>query len=167
MKLEEAQQQFIHSWGLLGSSWGINKVMGQIHALLLISAEPLTADEIMDKLQISRGNVSMNIRALLDWGIIYKEYVPGERKDYYKSEKDILELARQVSIERKKREIDPLLKTLRQIQNVESEDKEAAEEFKNVTGDILSFSESVDKGISKFIHSEQNWFFNKLMKLFI
>lgn len=165
MDLKEAQKEFIHSWGQLGSSWGINKVMGQIHALLLISPGALTTDDIMDSLKISRGNANMNLRALMDWGIIFKEYRPGNRKDYYKSEKDILELARQVSLERRKREISPLLKTLEQIKDVSSEDKESLKEFEKVTDDIRNFSLNVDKGLQKFIHSDRNWFFHKLLKL--
>lgn len=165
MDLKEAQQKFIHSWGTLGSSWGINKVMGQIHALLLLSPEALTTDQIMEALQISRGNANMNIRALIGWGIVRKEYMPGSRKEYFTSEKDILELARQVSIERRKREIEPLLKTLKEVQDVSSKDKKELKEFKKVTKDILSFSTKVDKGLLRFIHSEGNWFFRRLMKL--
>lgn len=165
MDLKEAQQQFIHSWGTLGTSWGINKVMGQIHALLLISPDALTTDDIMETLKISRGNANMNIRALIGWGIVHKVYVPGSRKEYFSSEKDMLELARQVSIERRKREIEPLLKLLNDVQNVESENKIALAEFKKVTKDIQSFSAHVDKGLQKFIYSEKNWFFNRLMKL--
>lgn len=165
MDLKEAQLKFIHSWGTLGTSWGINKVMGQIHALLLIFPEALTTDDIMDILKISRGNANMNIRALIGWGIVHKVYVPGSRKEYFTSEKDILELARQVSIERRKREIEPLLKLLNDVQAVESEDKKALKEFKTMTKDILSFSSSVDKGLQKFIQSEKSWFLNRLMKL--
>lgn len=166
MELQEAKNQFIHSWGMLGSSWGINKVMGQIHALLLIAPQPLTTDEIMEELHISRGNANMNIRALLDWGIIYKVYNPGSRKDHFKSEKDILELARQVTLERQKREIEPVLKMLNQVKTVQATDKMALKEFKKVTSDIEAFTLNLNKMLNKFTRSDQHWFYRKLMKLF-
>jgi len=91
MKFDEAKDKFISTWGSLGSLWGINKAMAQIHALLLISPNPLSVDEIMSELKISRGNTSMNLRQLIDWGIVYKENKPGDRKEYFKSEKDVQE----------------------------------------------------------------------------
>ena len=87
MKYTEAKSDLIQAWGNLGYSWGLNKVMAQIHALLMVSAKPLSADEIMDELKISRGNANMNIRALLEWNIIYRISVPGERKEYSKLKK--------------------------------------------------------------------------------
>ena len=80
MELAEARQKFIHSWGVLGSNWGINKTMAQIHALLLISNEPISTEDIMEELQISRGNTNMNVRTLMDWGIVTKEHKIGEWK---------------------------------------------------------------------------------------
>ena len=106
MNLEEAKIEFVQSWGVLGSSWGINKAMAQIHALLLISPEALSAEEVMDKLQISRGNANMNLRALIDWGIIHKELRIGERKEFFKAEKDIIELARIITAERRKKKLN-------------------------------------------------------------
>ena len=85
MELEEAKAKFIQAWGTLGSSWGINRTMSQIHALLIVSVDPLTTEEIMDQLKISRGNANMNVRALMDWGLITKELVPGERKEYFQA----------------------------------------------------------------------------------
>ena len=73
MNLEEAKNKFIQSWGTLGSQWGINRTMSQIHALLLVSAEPLSAEDVMEQLNISRGNANMNLRALMDWGLVTKE----------------------------------------------------------------------------------------------
>src|ERR1041384_8052223 len=106
MKYTEAKEELIQAWGNLGYSWGLNKTMAQIHALLMISPKPLSTEEIMDDLNISRGNANMNIRALLDWGIISRISIPGERKEYFKSEKDIWTLARQVVRERRKRELE-------------------------------------------------------------
>lgn len=164
MKYEEAKQNFIQAWGTLGSSWGINKAMAQIHALLLINEEPLSAEEVMEQLQMSRGNVNMNIRALIDWGIVQKVSKIGERKEFFVADKDVWELARQVSKERRRREIEPIIKVLEQVQKVEGKSKEV-EEFKAVTKDLKDFSYKVDGVLEKFVKSDQNWFYKLIMKL--
>ena len=82
MKLSEAKQQFISSWGAFGTHWGINRTMAQIHALLLVSADPMTQDDIMEELNISRGNTNMNIRELINWGLVERVILPGERKEF-------------------------------------------------------------------------------------
>jgi len=164
MDLVQAKETFINAWGSLGSSWGINKVMGQIHALLLVSTEPLSTDQIMEELHISRGNVNMNIRALMDWGIAEKVYVKGERKEYFTSKKDIMELARQVTRERRKRELEPILKVLDQVQQLDDDSKEA-KEFKKVTKELTLFSKKADTVLEKFAKSDKNWFFKMILKL--
>ena len=164
MEYQEAKQKFINAWGALGSSWGINRAMAQIHALLIISTEALSAEEIMEELQMSRGNVNMNIRALMDWGIVEKVHKIGERKEFFVAGKDILELARQVSRERRRREVEPIIKVLDQVQGVNGDD-EKVREFKNVTADLRDFSVKVDGVLDKFIHSDKNWFYKFLMKL--
>ena len=102
MEFEEAREKYIHAWGALGSSWGINRTMAQIHALLLVSTEPISTEDIMDELQVSRGNANMNIRTLIDWGLAKKIVKSGERRDFFITEKDIWELGVQVVKERKK-----------------------------------------------------------------
>src|SRR6187551_3759006 len=102
MKLTEAKQQFISSWGAFGTHWGINRTMAQIHALLLISPDPLTQDDIMEELNISRGNTNMNIRELINWGLVERVILPGERKEYFTAEKDIWKVVKQIVKERKK-----------------------------------------------------------------
>ena len=164
MQLDEARQKFIQSWGTLGSAWGINKAMGQIHALLLVSEDPLSTEEVMEELQISRGNANMNIRALMDWGIVEKVLKPGERKEYFSAGKDILELARQVSRERRRREIEPVLRVLNDIQQVAGNSNEV-KEFKKVTKNLGDFTRQVDGALDKFIRSDKNWFFQVLMKM--
>ena len=119
MKLEDAKFKYIQTWGSLATSWGINKTMAQVHALLLVSTKPLSAEDIMEALQISRGNVNMNVRALIDWGIVQKEFVAGERKEFFVADKDIWELFKQITKERKKREIEPVLKVLEDLQQIE------------------------------------------------
>ena len=165
MEYDEAKNKFIQAWGTLGSNWGINKAMAQIHALLLLAIEPLSAEEIMEQLQMSRGNVNMNLRALMDWGIVKKEHRVGERKEYFSTGKDVWELAKQVSRERRRREIEPILNVLEEIQNVTGENKKSVTEFKKVTKDLFDFSMKVDGMIEKFSKSDQTWFYKLLMKL--
>lgn len=164
MDFNEAKQEFIQAWGILGSSWGINKAMGQIHALLMISPEPLTTDEIMETLQISRGNANMNIRALMDWGIVYKIYKRGERKEFFASEKDVHKLARQVAKERRKRELEPIERLFNEIKNVKGKGKEF-EEFKKVTTDLEGFAGDATAVLDRFIETDKKWFLKVLKKL--
>src|SRR5258705_5199156 len=165
MEYNEAKSKFIHAWGTLGSNWGINKAMAQIHALLLLAIEPLSAEEIMEQLQMSRGNVNMNLRALMDWGIVKKEHRVGERKEYFSTGKAVWELAKQASRERRRREIEPMLNVLEEIQNVTGENKKSVTEFKKVTKDLFDFSMKFDGMIEKFSKSDQTWFYKLLMKL--
>lgn len=164
MEYNEAKHRFIQAWGTLGSNWGINKAMAQIHALLLLATEPLTAEEIMEELQMSRGNVNMNLRALMDWGIVRKEHKVGERKEFFTTGKDVWDLAKQVSRERRRREIEPILNILEQVQKVSGDNKKEVAEFKKVTGDLYDFSVKVDGMIEKFTKSDQTWFYKLLMK---
>jgi DNA-binding transcriptional regulator GbsR (MarR family) len=165
MEFSEAKQRFIQAWGTLGSNWGINKAMAQIHALLLLSTEPISTEEIMEELQMSRGNVNMNLRALIDWGIVNREHKVGERKEYFTTGKDVWELAKQVSRERRRREIEPILKVLGEVQDVTGDNKKDVAEFKRVTRDLFDFSIKVDGMIEKFSKSDQTWFYKLLMKL--
>jgi len=165
MEYNEAKQKFIQAWGTLGSNWGINKAMAQIHALLLLATAPLSAEEIMEELRMSRGNVNMNLRALMDWGIVRKEHKVGERKEFFSTGKDVWDLAKQVSRERRRREIEPILNVLEEVQKVSGDNKKDVAEFKKVTGDLFDFSLKVDGMIGKFTTSDQTWFYKLLMKL--
>jgi DNA-binding transcriptional regulator GbsR (MarR family) len=164
MKLQEAREKLIQAWGNLGYSWGLNKVMAQIHALLLVSPQPLSTEEIMKELNISRGNANMNVRALLDWGIVHRVSVPGERKEYFKSEKDVWGLARQVAKERRKRELEPILKVLKEISEAPTENSEEAKEFKKITKELKSFAEKSDGLLDKFINAQESWFWSAILK---
>lgn len=164
MQYNEAKEKFIQAWGTLGSSWGINRAMAQIHALLLVATEPMPAEQIMDELKMSRGNVNMNLRALIDWGIVRKEHKVGERKEYFSTGKDVWQLARQVSKERRRREIEPVLKVLKEIQTVSGDNRKSVAEFKKVTADLYDFSYKIDGMIDKFTKSDQTWFYKLLMK---
>ncbi len=167
MKLEEAKQQFIQSWGVLGTQWGINRTMAQIHALLLVSAEPLSADDIMEQLQISRGNANMNIRELINWELVDKILKPGERKEFFAAEKDIWRVAMLIIQQRKKREFDPLLKTVTDLQDIEATkgDKDV-KAFMDTMQSIERFAQKGDTALNGLIAANENWFTGTLLKLF-
>ena len=165
MKYTEAKEELIQAWGNLGYSWGLNKTMAQIHALLMVSPQPLSTEDIMSELSISRGNANMNIRALLDWGIITRVSVPGERKEYFKSEKDVWALARQVARERRKRELEPIIKVLREVNDVQTDGSDEAKEFKKVVKELKNFAEKSDGLLETFIKAEESWFWNGVLKM--
>jgi DNA-binding transcriptional regulator GbsR (MarR family) len=164
MNLSDAQSQFIQAWGTLGSNWGINRTMSQVHALLLLAVEPLSTDEIMSELQISRGNSNLNVRALIEWGLVSKVLKPGDRKEYFVAEKQISKVAKQIAVERRKRELQPVLQILGQIKQVDDASAEA-EAFETLVAELEDFTERVDRTLDKFIRSDENWFYKQLMGL--
>jgi len=113
-RLREVQDQFIRRWGEMGQTWGINRTMAEIHALLYVTAQPLCTDDVMERLNISRGNASMSLRALCDWGIIRRIHRRGERREYFESLADVWEMFSIIAAERKRREMDPVLETIKQ-----------------------------------------------------
>jgi DNA-binding transcriptional regulator GbsR (MarR family) len=167
MKLNEAKQQFISSWGAFGTHWGINRTMAQIHALLLISPDPLTQDDIMEGLNISRGNTNMNIRELINWGLVDRVILSGERKEFFTAEKDIWKVVRQIVKERKKRELDPMLKLLDQLEDVEGDKRDKhVKTFVDTVSGIKRLGQQADKTLDVMIKAEENWFVSNLIKLF-
>ena len=167
MKLSEAKEQFINSWGAFGTQWGINRTMAQIHALLLVSTDPMTQDEIMEELSISRGNVNMNIRDLIGWGLVERIIISGERKEYFSADKDIWKVATQIMKERKKRELDPMLKLLGQLENVEGDKKDKdVKQFTDTVKNIKKFGGQADKVLDLMIKAEENWFTGTVLKMF-
>jgi DNA-binding transcriptional regulator GbsR (MarR family) len=165
MQFKEAKNKFIQTWGALGSQWGINKTMAQIHALLMISNEPVSMEDIMDELQISRGNASMNLRALMDWGIVYKEYKQGERREFFTAEKDLDELAVKISKERSKREIKPALKVLKEVSVVDDDTSDAAKHFTEQTKKLYDFVLQADNALEKITEYKDNWLAKLVVKL--
>ncbi len=165
MKFTEAKEKFIQSWGALASQWGINKTMAQIHALLMISPEPLSVEDIMDELQISRGNVSMNLRELMNWGIVFKEFKTGERKDYFVSEPDVNEMARKIAIERSRREIKPIITVLQDVRDVDEKGKQV-DYFLEKTADLQDVISLADNVIEQVTKQRGNWVTKTIMKLF-
>jgi len=166
MELAEAKEKFIEAWGKLGSEWGINRTMAQVHALLLISPEALTTEEIMAELSISRGNANMTVRDLIDWGLVEKQHRTGERKEYFFAEKDTWIIARQVAKERKKRELDPVIKILNQLSEVKGDIKDPAyKTFKTSVTNINKLANNVNKTLETMLKAEENWFFGAIFKI--
>ena len=167
MELEEAKQQFINSWGAFGTQWGINRTMAQIYALLLVNPDPLTQEEVMEQLLISRGNVNMNMRELMGWGIVQKVILSGERKEHFIAEKDIWKASLQIIKERKKRELDPMLKMLSQLENIDGDkDDRHIKQFTEVIKDIQKMGVSAEKFINLMMRAEGNWFAESVLKMF-
>ena len=165
MDYQEAKDKFINTWGSLGTLWGINKAMAQIQALLFISTKPLSMEDIMEELQISRGNTSMNLRQLMDWGIVTKELIPGERKEFFTTEKDVQELARVIAKERSRREIQPVIKVLNEISSIKDDGTEKTKELIKQTKALHDLTETADAMINKLVNQQQNWITKSLIKL--
>lgn len=115
--LRAAQDRFIASWGQMAGAWGISRTMAEVHALLYITGEAMNTDEVMERLEISRGNASMSLRALVDWSIAERVYKRGDRKEYFKAEQDVWTMFRAIVRERLKREVDPLVASLYEIRD--------------------------------------------------
>ena len=167
MKLTEARQQFISSWGAFGTNWGINRTMAQIHALLLISPDPMTQDDIMEELNISRGNTNMNIRELVNWGLVERVLLPGERKEFFSAEKDIWKVVKMIVKERKKRELEPMLQLLNKLEAVDGDKKDkGVKTFVETIGSIKKLGHQADKTLDMMIRAEESWFVGNLLKFF-
>jgi DNA-binding transcriptional regulator GbsR (MarR family) len=167
MKLTEAKQQFIGSWGAFGTNWGINRTMAQIHALLLVSPDPLTQDDIMEELNISRGNVNMNIRELISWGLVERVILTGERKEFFSAEKDIWKVVKMIVKERKKRELEPMLQLLDRLEEVEGDKRDKSiKSFVDTVSSIKKLGRQADKTLDTMIRADENWFVGGLMKMF-
>lgn len=166
MNIEEGKKKFIQSWGAVGSKWGINRTMAQVHALLLISPSSLSADSIMEELNISRGNANMNLRALIDWGLLKKEHKPGDRKEYFYAEKDIWKVSTRIIAQRKKRELEPIKEILHDLSQVKGTDKESLA-FQKTINDFSAFSNHADRVLEALIKSDKNWLLNSFIKAVI
>lgn len=166
MEVKEAKDRFIHTWGTLSTQWGINRTMSQIHALLLLADDALNADEIMAELQISRGNVNMNLRELISWGLIHKQLIPGERKEYFVAEKDMWKVTRQISRERKRRELDPLIDAMDEIKDGLKKDKsKEAKNILKIVDEINLIAGLADQVLDVLKSSEDNWLIKTFGKL--
>ena len=112
--LTPAMERFILHWGEMGTKWGVNRSVAQIHALLYLSERPLNAEELAQTLSVARSNVSTSLRELQNWGVVKVVHVLGDRRDHFESMKDVWEMFRHILRERKRREIDPTIAMLRE-----------------------------------------------------
>ncbi|MCG3138094.1 MAG: hypothetical protein HJJLKODD_01952 [Phycisphaerae bacterium] len=117
-ELDKSKALFVRRWGEMGASWGISRTMAEIHALMYISSEPLCTDDLMEQLQISRGNASMNLRQLVDWGLISRVHHRGDRKEYFVAETDVWQIFETIVRERRRRELQPVIDTIGQCQEM-------------------------------------------------
>ena len=163
MQYEEGKIKFIKTWGELGTNWGINKTMGQIHGLLLISTHDYTTDDIMKELHISRGNVNMNLRTLVEWELISKVEKPGDRKDYYAAEKDIWTVFRHIIKKRKEKELHPMIHLLDEVSDIRPTDEKSAE-FIKMMNELSLFSNKADKTLDNLVNSKANILVSSYLK---
>ncbi len=119
-------RSFVEHWGMMARSWGINATMGELFALLYVTGNDWTAEDLRDHLRVSRGNVSMNLRELIAWGVVHKVHRQGERREFYRAEVDVWTLFRRILRERKKRELDPTLRVLDRVVDQLGDDPEGA-----------------------------------------
>jgi len=143
MKLTPVMEKFIVHWGEMGTRWGVNRTVAQIHALLYLSPEPLNAEEISETLGVARSNVSTSLKELMSWRLVKVSHVLGDRRDHFESLKDLWEIFNCVVSERKKREIDPTLTILRECELEAANDRETPEEIKQHIKNMTEFLETL------------------------
>ncbi|TVR53138.1 MAG: transcriptional regulator [Puniceicoccaceae bacterium] len=157
---------FIRQWGALGSQWGVNRTMAMIHACLLGASRPLSTDDIMALIGVSRGNANTNLRELVDWSLVYRVVVPGERKEFFEAEKDVWKIFCAVARERKRRETEPALTVLQSCadQAAQLKDPEAKELHRQLAAlaDFLSLANTV---MEKIASADQSRVLPRLLKL--
>jgi DNA-binding transcriptional regulator GbsR (MarR family) len=139
--LSSVEQKFILHWGEMGTRWGINRTVAQIHALLYISPTPINADQIVQTLEVARSNVSTSLKDLQGWGIVRMVHVRGDKRDHFESMKDVWEMFRVVLDERKRREIDPTLNILRDCIAEAAQDKETGDYAETKLRELAAFFE--------------------------
>ncbi len=164
MELREGRKKFIETWGHLASSWGVPRTMAQIHALLLTATRPMCADEVMEELGISRGNANMNLRELVDWGLIAKENPETGRKEFFTADKDTWSIFRKIAQQRKKRELEPVVRGLDELTEVVGECPES-EAFVRMVRDLKVISSRADALLEKLTSKEAAWLLNGISGL--
>ncbi len=160
----QAKERFIEAWGEMGYQWGINKVMAQIHALLMASESPISTDDVMEALDISRGHANTNLRALVDWGLVRRVFQKGDRKEYFVCEKDVWKMACIIARERKKREIEPVIVSLQECLNLAEKEKGSVT-FRNQVASLLDFVKTADLLLGKAARQEKSQVLPLLIKL--
>ena len=154
--LTQARDEFISQWGALGTQWGINRTMAQIHALLMTSLEPLSTDDVMEELQVSRGNAHTNLKELVAWGLVRVIVRKGERKEFFEAEKDVWTIFTIVARERKRREIDPALailnKCAEESRDIKTPEGKAFHQQMKALQEFVGFASSMSDKIAAMKH---------------
>ncbi len=161
-RLKDVEEEFVGLWRAMSSLWGISPTMAEIHGLLYVTGAALSMDDIMARLGISRGNVSMNLSKLVEWGLVKRVHKRGDRRDYYESPGDVWEIFTLVAAQRKRREIDPILTTLRRCReqlapealSAEADDPAARERLRRVD-DLYSLLTLMDSLAQRFFESHR------------
>jgi DNA-binding transcriptional regulator GbsR (MarR family) len=155
--LREARDEFVSQWGVIGSAWGINRTMAQIHALLITAPSALSTDEVMEELKISRGNAHSNLRDLVSWGLVRSVVRKGERKEFFEAEKNVWKMFCIIIRERRRRELRPAQAVLKECLSRTGDlgGSEAAAFNKQLKA-LSDFLELADGVITKLSQSEQN-----------
>jgi len=150
--LREAQDRFIFAWGQMAAAWGIPRTMAEVHALLYITGEPLCMDDVMERLDISRGSASMSLRGLLEWGVVNRAPRRGARKEYFVAEQDVWDMFRAIVRTRIQREVDPLLVSLFEIRDLtrKPEREEAAAHNQRLDA-LLGFLQTIEQLGQRFV----------------
>jgi DNA-binding transcriptional regulator GbsR (MarR family) len=161
-RLEEIEEDFVGLWRRMSALWGISPTMAEIHGLLYITGAALSMDDIMARLNISRGNVSMNLTKLVEWGLVRPVHKRGDRRDYYESLSDVWEMFTLVATQRKRREVDPILNTLRQCkEHLAPEalgadaDQPQAQDRRRRVNDLLAILSLIDGLAQRFFESQR------------
>src|SRR5438309_9787639 len=161
-RLEQIEDRFVDLWDTMSSLWGISPTMARIHGLLYITGQAMSMDDIMARLAISRGNVSMNLSKLVEWGLVRRVHKRGDRRDYYESLSDVWEMFTLVANQRKRREIDPILTTLRRCKEdlspeslgAQAEEPAAQGHFHRVN-ELLKFLSMVEGLAQRFFETHR------------
>jgi len=137
-EIPEAEAFILH-WGEMGTNWGVNRSVAQIHALLYLSDRPINAEDISDSLKLARSNVSTALKELQGYGIVRRQHVPGDRRDHFVAETDLWELLMRISAERKRREIDPTIELLAQLKDKVADRKDVPQHVRERIGRMHEF----------------------------
>lgn len=146
-QFQTAREDFINRWGVMGTQWGINRTMAQVHALLMITPDPLSTDQVMEQLEISRGNAHTSLKDLVGWNLLSITTKKGDRKEYFEAEKDVWKIFQAVVTERLRREIDPALRTLKncaeETKGMKGREEEAFHAHMNQLADFASMTSNM------------------------
>lgn len=165
-KLDEARAELLRVWADLGPAWGVNRTMSQIHALMMVTRDPMNTDEIMADLDISRGNAHKNVKELLAWGLLKRVPIKGELKVYFVAEKDVWKVVQIITRERKRKELQPVLDVLDDCLARTSGLRDAeSRAFRAQVSDLKEFADMADGVMERVEHRSSGVILRWVMKL--